>query len=316
MSVAFISHPECSLHDMGYEHPESPERLAAIMQRLLDSDSSRYLQHYDAPIVTKEALYLAHDPRYVDSIFDAAPTGHRTVHFDADTTMNAHTLSAAQRAAGALVFAVDRVMEGRHQAAFCCVRPPGHHAEYRHAMGFCFFNNIAVGVKHAITHWQLNRIAIIDFDVHHGNGTEDIFHDDPRVMLFSTFQSPLYPFKGESTISNRIINLPMPAGCDGRMYHQLVKTQLLPKLESFQPELVFFSAGFDAHCDDPLANINLTADDFAWITRKVKQVADNYARGRIVSSLEGGYSLNALACSVEAHLRALCGSKISTDYGV
>lgn len=305
MTIAFISHPDCLLHTMGPGHPECPQRLTAIAERLVESGGDAHLCHYEAPLVSKDELYRTHDQAYVDEIFQSAPTGDGLAYLDPDTAMNAHTLNAALRAAGAVVYAVDLVMEGRHSAAFCNVRPPGHHAEHNLAMGFCFFNNVAVGVRHALDRWKLQRVAIVDFDVHHGNGTEDIFRDEPRVLLGSTFQYPFYPYRGADTVSDRIINMPLPAGAGGKAFRSVVEARLLPALDAFRPQLIFFSAGFDAHRDDPLAGLNLVESDYAWITEKVKAVADKYAQGRMVSTLEGGYDLDALGRSVEAHIRAL-----------
>jgi acetoin utilization deacetylase AcuC-like enzyme len=305
MSIAFISHSDCLLHDMGPGHPECPQRLTAITDRLVKSSVNEFLKYYEAPLVSQEALYQTHDPSYVDEIFRLAPEGNNLIQLDPDTTMNAYTLKAAMRAGGAVVNAVNLVMEGKHSAAFCSVRPPGHHAEYGRAMGFCFFNNVAVGVRHALVQWQLERVVIVDFDVHHGNGTEDIFKDESRVLLCSTFQSPFYPFQGQETLSEHIVNVPLPAGVDGEDYRRAFMERIAPALEAFRPQLVFVSAGFDGHKDDPLAGLNLTEDDYAWITGKVKAIADKYAEGRIVSTLEGGYALDALGRSVEAHIQAL-----------
>ena len=304
MTIALISHNDCILHDMGSGHPECPERIGAINKVLTCGELASHISQYDAPLVSKQALYATHDKNYVDSIFASSPTEGMT-QLDPDTAMNQYTLQAAQRAAGAVIHAVDLVMEDKHKVAFCNVRPPGHHAEYDRAMGFCFFNNIAVGARYALDKWNLERVAIIDFDVHHGNGTEDIFRNESRVTLCSTFQSPLYPYKGDQTVSDHIINIPLSSGCDGDGYRRVAEKAMLPKLDAFQPELVFFSAGFDAHKADPLAGLNLLEEDYAWITLKVKEIADQYAQGRIVSSLEGGYRLEALARSVEAHLNAL-----------
>ena len=302
--LAFIYHPDCTLHDMGGNHPESPLRLDAIKDRLLSDRLDAVLEHCEAPPATREQLCRVHDEAYVDEVFRRAPADG-IARLDPDTAMNRFTLIAARRAAGAVVEAVDRVADGRNPAAFCCVRPPGHHATRDRAMGFCIFNNVAVGAAHALTAHSLERVAIVDFDVHHGNGTEDIFRDEPAVMLCSTFQWPFYPGTGADSGSSHIINLPLPAGTDGRAYRLAVRDRLLPALDAFRPELVFFSAGFDGHVEDPLADFLLTEGDYAWITGEVRKIADRHARGRIVSTLEGGYALSALGRCASAHLNAL-----------
>jgi acetoin utilization deacetylase AcuC-like enzyme len=289
---------------MGQGHPESPMRLAAINTALQNSDFKDALLFSDAPLARVEQIYLAHDKTYVDAIFSASPD-KGTVMLDPDTSMNSYSLNAARRACGAVIHAVDQVMAGEHIKAFCSVRPPGHHAEHKRAMGFCIFNNIAVGAAYAMHSHGIKKVAIVDFDVHHGNGTEDIFKDNPAVMLCSSFQHPFYPHMGSTTRSSHIINLPLPAGTDGHAYRNAVEMSLLPALNTFQPELIMFSAGFDAHEDDPLAGLKLIEDDYYWITSEVKKIADKYAGGKIVSVLEGGYNLDALASSVVSHLRAM-----------
>ncbi|CAK0766509.1 Histone deacetylase family protein [Gammaproteobacteria bacterium] len=303
MTVALISHTDCTLHEMGQGHPESPDRLFAIQDLLISSRLDAVLPRYDAPLVTREQLTKVHDPAYVDRIFRVAPqTGY--VALDPDTLMCSQTLPAALHAAGAVVQAVDLVMRQVAQQAFCAIRPPGHHAEQGRAMGFCVFNNVAVGVGHALAHYALERVAVVDFDVHHGNGTEHIFRNDPRVLLCSTFQHPFYPY---SPVTNHahLVEVPLAAGTSGDTYRQLFKTEVLPALERFQPELILLSAGFDAHREDPLGGLQLDESDYAWITRQVQDVANRFAAGRIVSVLEGGYALNALARSVVAHLQIL-----------
>ncbi|KPJ90442.1 MAG: deacetylase, partial [Gammaproteobacteria bacterium SG8_11] len=224
---------------------------------------------------------------------------------DPDTAMNEHSLNAALRAAGAVVLGVDLLMSGKEQCAFCNVRPPGHHAEHNRAMGFCFFNNIAVGAAHALQHYGLQRIAIVDFDVHYGNGTEDIFRAEPRVMVFSTFQHPFYPYSGADTHLPNMINVPLPAGTRSAPYREAVEQYWLPALRKFKPELIMISAGFDAHCDDHMAGLCLVDEDYAWVTRHIKNIAAETAQGRIISTLEGGYELDALGRSVHAHLAVL-----------
>ena len=306
MTISIITHPDCSLHEMGAHHPESPARLSAIHDQLLSSGLSLILQHHDAPLASREQLCRAHDADYVDYIFQKAPNEGQA-WLDPDTSMNPHSLSAALRAAGAVVLGVDLVMSGKTSAAFCNVRPPGHHAEHNKAMGFCIFNNIAVGAAHALQVHKLKRVAIVDFDVHHGNGTEDIFREVPEVLFCSTFQHPFYPDTGAGDTPEHIVNVPLPAGTDGQAFRAAVESHWLPKLDSFQPELILISAGFDAHIEDDMANLHLVDQDFAWVTGEIKVIADKYADGRIVSTLEGGYALPALGRSVAAHINALLG---------
>ena len=304
MSIAFISHPDCLRHDMGAGHPERPARLTAITARLQASGLMQQLLRLEAPPASDAQLARVHDPRYIAAIRASAP-GAGLVRLDPDTAMNPYSLSAALRASGAAVRGVDAVMAGEADSAFCAVRPPGHHAESARAMGFCIFNNVAVGAAHALAAHGLARVAIADFDVHHGNGTEQIFHDDARVMLCSTFQHPYYPYRGADSGNDHIINVPLPAGTASTGFRDAVTQHWLPALETFRPELLLFSAGFDAHRDDAMAGLALVEDDYAWVTRQVRAVADKHAQGRMVSLLEGGYALDALARSVEAHLQAL-----------
>ena len=306
MTISIITHPDCSLHEMGAHHPESPARLGAIHDQLLSSGLDLILQHHDAPLASREQLCRAHDAEYVEYIFQKAPKEGRA-WLDPDTSMNPHSLSAALRAAGAVVLGVDLVMKGQSSAVFCNVRPPGHHAEHNKAMGFCIFNNIAVGAAHALQVHKLKRVAIVDFDVHHGNGTEDIFRETPEVLYCSTFQHPFYPDTGTDDAPEHIVNVPLPAGTDSQAFRAAVESYWLPKLESFQPELILISAGFDAHIEDDMANLHLGDQDFAWVTRAIKIIADKYAKGRIVSTLEGGYALSALGRSVAAHINSLLG---------
>jgi acetoin utilization deacetylase AcuC-like enzyme len=306
MTTALLQHSACALHDMGAGHPESPRRVEAIGDHLRARGILDQLVEVDAPRATREQLARVHDPDYLDAIEAAAPA-HGLVHLDPDTAMNAHTYEAALRAAGAVVRAVDLVMAGESATAFCNVRPPGHHACRGRAMGFCFFNNVAVGAAHALEHHGLARVAIVDFDVHHGNGTEDIFRDDPRVLMASTFQHPFYPYSGVEGRSARMVNVPLPAHSAGDRFRSAVTDYWLPALEAFRPEMVFFSAGFDAHRDDDMAMLGLVDADYAWVTREVMDVARRHAGGRIVSALEGGYELGALARSTEQHVRALAG---------
>jgi len=305
MTTAWISHDSCKLHEMGDHHPECPDRISAIEDRLAGDSALRALLRLEtAPLATAEQLGRAHDPRYVEAIERLSPrSGLRQI--DPDTAMNPYTLEAVRRAAGAAVLATDLVVLGEVDNAFCLVRPPGHHAEHARAMGFCIFNNVAVAVAHAMVVHGLERVAVVDFDVHHGNGTEDIFRDEPRVMMVSTFQHPLYPYSGIDGRSERMVNVPLPAGADGRAFRAAVTADWLPALERFSPQMLFISAGFDAHRDDQLASLALVEDDYAWVTRQLMAVADQHSAGRIVSVLEGGYSLPALARSVLAHVRQL-----------
>lgn len=306
MAIAYISHPSCLLHDMGSFHPEQPARLSAINDRMIATGLDMALLHHDAPRATIKQLQGAHTAAHVNAIHDLAPS-EGTAQIDGDTSMNSHSLEAALRAAGAAVLATDLVMSGQRGQAFCAVRPPGHHAEHERAMGFCLFNNIAVAAYHALGQHQLERVAIVDFDVHHGNGTEDIVRDDERILFCSTFQHPFYPHSGHDSTAANLVNVPLPAGSGSEAFRAAVDEHWLPRLEAFAPELILVSAGFDAHQGDPLANMNLVDDDFAWVTRRICEQAQRSAQGRIVSSLEGGYDLHALARSVEAHLKAFLG---------
>lgn len=306
MAIAYISHFDCQLHDMGHHHPEQPARLSAISDRLIATGLDMVLHHYDAPVVDRALLEAVHDPGYIDEIIAASPA-EGIAWVDGDTAMNPHTLTAAMRAAGAAAFGVDLVMAGKARQVFCAVRPPGHHAERHRAMGFCLFNNIAVAAYHALNRYGLQRVAIVDFDVHHGNGTEDIVSGDERVLFCSTFQHPFYPHSGYDSDAANVANVPLRSGANGAVFREAVQTHWLPRLADFAPELILISAGFDAHQADDMAGMNLVDADYAWITRRLCEQADRSAAGRIVSSLEGGYDLHALARSVEAHLKAFLG---------
>lgn len=300
MPTAYITHTECLHHDAGESHPECPARITAIEKQLVSSGLMELLENYEAPVATNEQILRAHAEGYIDSIEFSIPE-HGIVHLDGDTTLNPFTYKAAIRAAGSVVKGVDLVMAGKADNAFCNIRPAGHHATRIRASGFCFFNNVAIGALHALEYHHLSRVAIVDFDAHHGNGTEDIFHDDPRVMLCSTFQHPFYPYSKAESGNDHIVNVPLPAGAGSDEFRAAVTTHWLPALERFQPELLLISAGFDAHRDDGLSMLNLTEADYAWVTTELTR----FARGRIVSVLEGGYELHSLAMSVLEHIKSL-----------
>jgi acetoin utilization deacetylase AcuC-like enzyme len=304
VAIAFISHPVCLRHEMGEGHPERPERLVAVEAGVADAGLEPRLARGEAPAASREQLLRVHDAAYLDALERLAPA-HGLVQLDPDTAMNPCTLPAALRAAGAGVQGTDLVIAGASESAFCNVRPPGHHAERARAMGFCFLNNVAVAAAHALERHGLERVAIVDFDVHHGNGTEDIFRDDPRVLMVSTFQHPFYPGSGVEGRSERMVNVPLPAGAGSEEFRAAVTREWLPALERFEPEMLFFSAGFDGHRDDAMAMLRLVEADYAWVTEQVRAVAERFARGRMVSMLEGGYHLPALARSAAAHVEQL-----------
>ncbi len=306
MATAFITHADCRKHDMGTYHPECPARLAAIDDQLIAAGIAAHLAHHEAPLATEEQLARVHPPEYVAAIRAARPQ-RGIVHLDPDTAMNPGTWDAALRAAGAAVLATDLVAGGAAESAFCSVRPPGHHATRARAMGFCIFNNVAVGAMHALEAHRLERVAIVDFDVHHGNGTEEIFEDDERVLMAGSFQHPFYPYSGTDRPARNMRNVPLPAGTGSQGFREAVERVWLPALDDFAPQMVFFSAGFDAHVEDELAMLRLVDQDYAWVTAQVKGIADRHAGGRIVSVLEGGYALSALGRSVVQHLRVLGG---------
>lgn len=292
---------------MGPGHPECPDRLTAIDDALTAAGLDAQLVRHEAPAASVEQLVRVHDRQYVEAIEAAAPaSGLR--YLDADTALNAHSVTAALHAAGAVVHAIDLVFAGEHRNAFCAVRPPGHHAESQRAMGFCVFNSVAVGAAHALAVHGISRVAIVDFDVHHGNGTEEMFTDDPRVLMVSTFQYPLYPGSGVDNPAPNMVNIPLSAGSGSAEFRDAVRKHWLPALDEHEPELILISAGFDAHRDDPLAGLEFTEADYAWVTRELMTVAARHAGGRIVSSLEGGYALSALGRSVAAHVRELASA--------
>jgi acetoin utilization deacetylase AcuC-like enzyme len=310
MTTSYITHADCLQHEMGAGHPECPERLVAVNEHMRLSGLLDRLRVLDAPLASQEDLKRVHRPAYVDLIFEHAPT-EGYVQLDPDTSMNSHTLAAARRAAGAGVLAVDEIMAGRSENAFCAVRPCGHHATTGRPMGFCLFNNIAVAAAHAIEKQGLERVAIIDFDVHHGNGTEDMFSApqwQQRVLMVSFFQHPFYPGSGTEDPAPNMINVPLPAGSDGRAANKALEERWRPALEKFQPQMLFISAGFDAHREDLLGGLALVEEDYEWMTRELMAVARQYSDNRIVSMLEGGYNFAALGRSAVAHVRALAGT--------
>ena len=305
--LRLYTHPACLEHDPGRGHPESPARLQAVLAAL-DRDRFAPLDRIESPRASREALERVHDPAYVTRILASAPAAG-VVSLDEDTFMSPASAEAALRAAGAVVAAVDAVLNESAGRAFCAVRPPGHHATADQAMGFCLFNNVAVGAAHALAEHGLERVAIADFDVHHGNGTQDIFVREPRVLFASSHQWPLYPGSGavgETGVGN-LVNAPLPPDTGSRAFRQAWEEVLLPRLHAFAPQLLLVSAGFDAHRDDPLAQLQLEADDYAWLTTRLLDLACTHGAGRIVSTLEGGYDLGALAACSAAHVSALMG---------
>lgn len=304
MTTAYLTHPSSLRHDMGADHPECPARIHAIEDQLIASGLMPFLDRHDAPAASKEQLSRVHSNDYIEAIFKQAPHSG-LVYLDADTAMNPYSLEAALHAAGAAVKAVDLVMTGEAENAFCNIRPPGHHAGRSSAAGFCIFNNVAVAAAHALEQHGLTRVAIADFDVHHGNGTDEIFNRDPRVMLCSTFRHPYYPYAGLNSANEHIINVPLAAGASGADFRAAVSEQWLPALERFQPQLLLISAGFDAHREDDMGGLALREADYAWVTVALKDLAARHAGRRIVSTLEGGYALHALGRSALAHIRVL-----------
>ncbi len=302
--LAIVSHPDCLEHDAGPFHPESPDRLHAINNQIIMSGLDFVIRHFDAPLASREQLALAHDRTYVDHVFSVAPK-EGSIELDGDTVMNPGSLDAALRAAGAGILGVDLIMKGEAGPVFCAIRPPGHHAEHDKAMGFCLFNNIAVAAAHALKVYGFKRIAIVDFDVHHGNGTEDIFRNDERVLFCSSFQHPFYPYTGHDSDASNLVDVPLKAGTDGPAFRKAIKEHWLPALERFRPQFIFISAGFDAHVYDEMSGLQLTEADYGWITGELLSIAKKHAEGRVVSMLEGGYEPGALARSVVSHLKSL-----------
>ena len=301
--IAYLTHPDCQCHDVGPWHPESPLRVQAIDAALCGAPWFDQLLSLLPPYASSEQLLRAHSADYLERVRQAVPQ-EGVNWLDPDTGLNPFSWNAALAASGAVVRAVDALMNGEATRAFCNVRPPGHHAEADNAMGFCLFNNIAVGVRHALQGHTLERVAIVDFDVHHGNGTEEILRDEPRVLLCSSFRHPFYPYSGSEPHPG-FIPAPLPQGADGAVFRSAVSRLFLPELDAFRPQLIFVSAGFDAHRDDPLGGLMLVEDDYAWITRELCALADRHACGRVISVLEGGYDLDALGRCAVAHVGAM-----------
>ncbi|MEI6894780.1 MAG: histone deacetylase family protein [Colwellia sp.] len=317
MTVGIIGHYRCGEHDMGDQHPESGKRLTAISDQLIRSGLEYVVRQFDSKPIDKSLLALAHTQEHIDYVFDNAPNeGEENFTVGDDAVMNDKTLSSILYSAGAAVDAVDLVMNKTLTSAFCATRPPGHHAIRNKSMGFCFFNNVAIAAAYAKQKYALKRIAIVDFDVHHGNGTEDIIkhhfnasaEDDKGYLFCSSYEYPLYPFEIEESDTPPIINTPLPPTTKGDQFREKITAHWLPALHKFKPELILISAGFDAHIEDDMSQVSLTDADFRWITDELKVIADEYADGRIVSVLEGGYSLGALGRSVVAHINGLIGN--------
>jgi acetoin utilization deacetylase AcuC-like enzyme len=304
--TAIITHPTCLLHEMGRNHPESPQRLESVLAALRALPHQQNLLWREANMASREALCAAHSSAHVDKIFSAAPTADYA-YLDPDTSMNPHTLDAARYAAGAVIDAVDTVLAGDVHNAFCAVRPCGHHATRDQAMGFCFFNNVAVGAYHALQNTEIKRVAILDFDVHHGNGTEDIVQGDARMMLFSSFQFPYYPMSKANVPAANIVHTPLPAQTGSTAFRAAIDATWWQPLAAFDPDMIFISAGFDAHKDDPMAYFNLEVDDFLWVTQQIVQQTRAGRLGRVISVLEGGYDVAALGECAAAHVQALRG---------
>jgi acetoin utilization deacetylase AcuC-like enzyme len=307
MSTLLLTHRACLAHDPGDYHPECPDRLRAVLKALDQEEFAELIRETEAPQATVEQLCRAHPRHYVEAILSVRPDPGESVQIDADTAMSHGSAEAALRAAGATVAAVDAVMRGEVRRAFCAVRPPGHHAEPSRPMGFCLFSNAVVAARHAQATHGVKRVAICDFDVHHGNGSQACVERDASILFASTHQSPLYPGTGAATergVGN-VFNMPLPPGTDGATFREAWEVALLPAVEAFGPDLVVVSAGFDAHARDPLAQLRLREADFAWVTERLCALAETHCRGRVVSTLEGGYDLEALAASAAAHVRAL-----------
>ena len=304
MTTLYITHPACQLHDMGVGHPESPQRLDAINDQMLASGIMGFLEECEPLPATPEDILRVHTAEYLEYLQVHSPASGIYL-LDADTLMNPHTFMAAKAAAGAGITAVDALMSGQASRAFCAVRPPGHHARPGAAMGFCLFNNVAVATAYALEKYGLQRVAIIDFDVHHGNGTEEMFAGDPRVLMCSFYQYPLFPGRGIEPSPDNMVNIPVAPHTEGAAVRKIVTDRWLPRLDTFQPQLVFISAGFDGHREDDMGQLGLVEADFAWITEQMGAMAERWADGRVISLLEGGYDMSALGRSVVAHVKAL-----------
>lgn len=304
MQTALISHTDCLLHQPPGRHPERPDRLHAVLQRIEASGTAADLLRLNATPIAANALATVHQPLYVDFITQLNDRPD-VIRVDPDTTMNPGSYGAAMLAAGAVHQAVEDIIAQRYKRAFCAIRPPGHHAEEAAAMGFCLFNNIAVGAAQALTHTAIKRVAVLDFDVHHGNGTVAIFKDRPEVLVCSSFQHPHYPMRYYDIERPNIVNTPLPAGTSGQKFRAAIERDWLPALERHRPDFIFVSAGFDAHAADPLSDLLLHEDDYQWITELIVRAADHYSKGRLVSALEGGYDLEALAASALVHVQTM-----------
>ena len=306
MPSAYISHAACHRHDTGEGHPECGRRISAIEDRFIASGLFDVLRQFDAPEASDAQLLRVHTRAHLGAIAAAVPeSGY--ARLDPDTVISVGSLDAARRAAGAVIKAVDLVAGGEMETAFCAVRPPGHHAESDRAMGFCLYNNIAVGAAHALESHGLEKIAIVDFDVHQGNGTEQIFRDEERVLFCSTYQHPFFPFTPSLPNAENRVNVPLDATAKSEEFRAAVSQHWLPAIERFEPQMIFVSAGFDAHVDDDMSYVSLTDADFRWVSEQIVDVASQFSGGRIVSALEGGYELNSLARCVETHVRVLAG---------
>jgi len=303
MTTAYISHPDFMKHEMGRHHPECPERIQAIEDQLIQSRLDGHLKRIDPPLATEADITRVHSEDHLAFIKSKAPTSGYAM-IDGDTIMNTATWNVSLRAAGAAIAAVDAVMKGEVNNAFCAIRPPGHHAEPHRSMGFCVFNTIAIAIRYALEQYDLDRVAVIDFDVHHGNGTEAAFIDDPHVLMCSFFQHPFYPYSGLEGGDN-MVNIPLPANTSGKVVREMISKIWIPRLQEFKPQLIMISAGFDAHREDDLGQMGLVEDDYVWITQQLMNVANLTCEGKIVSCLEGGYNLSALGRSVAAHLKTL-----------
>ena len=307
MTTAYITHSDCLRHEMGQSHPECPDRLGAVNEHMRASGLLDEVRCLEAPLADADDMKRVHHPAYVDHIFDNAPSAGY-LQLDPDTAMNPHSLTAARRAAGAGLLAVDEVMAGRSVNAFCAVRPCGHHATQMRSMGFCIFNNVGIAAAYALETKGLERVAIIDFDVHHGNGTEEMFSSPEwheRVLMAGFFQHPFYPYSGTADPAANMINVPLPAGSDGAAAKQAIEDQWMPALQRFKPQMIFISAGFDAHREDLLGGMALVEADYTWMTREIMALAAEHSGQRVVSLLEGGYNLSALGRSAVAHVKAL-----------